>query len=67
MQYIILKAWSWESDHADRELEEQVKKHIAQGWRPLGGVSIAATPAHQDSRGRWYSNGIHMAQAMTKE
>ena len=67
MQYIILKSWGWDSDRADRDLEDQVKKHIAQGWRPLGGVSIAATTEHQNSRGQWYSKGIHMAQAMTKE
>lgn len=67
MQYIILKSWGSDSDWADRELEQEVKQHIAQGWRPLGGVSITAMPEHQNSRGRWVSRGIYMAQAMTKE
>ncbi|WP_167590402.1 DUF1737 domain-containing protein [Oceanidesulfovibrio indonesiensis] len=34
MKYKIIKASS------DHELEEEVRKHLMEGWRPLGGVSI---------------------------
>lgn len=34
MKYKILKAAS------DHELEELVKQHLLEGWRPLGGVAI---------------------------
>ncbi|WP_167512656.1 DUF1737 domain-containing protein [Oceanidesulfovibrio marinus] len=34
MKYKIIKASS------DHELEEEVRKHLMDGWRPLGGVSI---------------------------
>ncbi|AGW13221.1 DUF1737 domain-containing protein [Megalodesulfovibrio gigas] len=34
MKYRILKA------STEVELEEQVKQHLHEGWRPLGGVSI---------------------------
>ncbi len=34
MKYKILKAAS------EYDLEEQVKEHLLEGWRPLGGVAI---------------------------
>ncbi|TVM18715.1 hypothetical protein DPQ33_04365 [Oceanidesulfovibrio indonesiensis] len=34
VKYKIIKASS------DHELEEEVRKHLMEGWRPLGGVSI---------------------------
>ncbi len=34
VKYKILKG------STDHELEEEVKKHLREGWRPLGGVSI---------------------------
>ena len=68
MQYKLVESSSpLGLDDAKRELEEKIRNSIADGWRPVGGVSLAATPEHQDSRSRWRSYVIYLAQAMTKE
>ena len=61
MEYIVLKSWGWDQEQADWDLEEQVREHIHQGWRPIGGVSVASVL--EGPRGP----GILMAQAMTRE
>ena len=60
MDYKVIVVRVQYDDDAARELEEEVKNHINEGWKPLGGVSTSIS-----------GNGIHertiMSQAMIKE
>lgn len=56
MLYEILEEWNAE------DLEASVRERMADGWRPLGGVSIARAFYDKDEDAcSWY------VQAMTKE
>ena len=57
MKYMVLTSSDQYVFNATQNLEDQVKKLIVLGWKPLGGVSLSL------GKNDWY----HITQAMIKE